>query len=247
MRFFRLLPVFCCGSVFILWSFLSWLLAFFQVRSLSKDDNRLAEWGGCGQVAEHAGTSISEQGWDRGLLCYLPNALLLCSPCGHTNSLLFTWVKQAIPAQSSPCQRSMPHLHEAIRWMTGEVIKTGTTSLLSLSLNMNHAANLDMWMCRHIWFSGEEAFACCLTLWVSLSGRNHWNADRGVWIMDCPTVAQRSTHSTIPSDSHSCCSLHYTSPFFNPREVLARGQPSLSVWVTEYVRVCLCLCFCVGM
>lgn len=130
--------------------------------------------------------------------------------------------------------------------MTGEVIKTETTSLLSLSLNMNHAANLDMWMCRHIWFSGEEAFASCLTLWLSLSGRNHWNADRGVWIMDCPTVAQRSTHSAIPSDSHSRCSLNYTSPLFNPREVLARGQPSLSVWVTEYVRVCLCVSFLCG-
>lgn len=54
------------------------------------------------------------------------------------------------------------------------------------------------------------------------------------------------TLSAIRSDRHFCCSLDCTSPPFNPREVLARGQPLLSVWVAEYVLVRLCLWFLCG-
>lgn len=137
-----------------------------------------------------------------------------------------------------------------IRQMTGEVIKTGTTSTLSLGLNINHAANLDMWMCRHIWISWEEASACCLTLWLFIFWQEPLKCgpsgmDNG--LSHSGTVLCRL--SAVPSDRRSSSSLHYTSLLFSPREVLASGQPSLSVRVTGYVLVCLCvwiLCGSVG-
>lgn len=148
-----------------------------------------------------------------------------------------------VPA-SSACHI---YMRLEIRRMTGEVIKTGTTSLLSLILNMNHPSILDVWVCRHIWFSGEEAFACCLTLWLPFFWQEPLKCrPRGMDNGLSHSGTASHTLCAIPSDSHSRCSLHYTSPLFNPREVLASGQPSLSVWVTEYVHACVCVCGNVG-
>lgn len=92
-------------SVFILRSLsnLSQLLAFIQVVSLPEDDSRLAGRGGCGQVAEHAGDERLCAGAEAGARSVVGQIYNRWrSACGRANSLLFTRVKQATAAQSSP-------------------------------------------------------------------------------------------------------------------------------------------------
>ena len=227
---------------------LPWLLAYFQVMSLTKDDNILAGWGWCGQVAKHAGMGISEQGPRQGLALLF--ARFITGGVQHvvvpTAYCLDGSNRPSRPSRVPASSVCHIYMRLEIRRMTGEVIKTGTTSLLSLILNMNHPSILDVWVCRHIWFSGEEAFACCLTLWLPFFWQEPLKCrPRGMDNGLSHSGTASHTLCAIPSDSHSRCSLHYTSPLFNPREVLASGQPSLSVWVTEYVRTCLCVCVCV--
>ncbi len=224
-------------NVFTLWRScsLSWLLACFQVMSLSKDDNTLT---GLRRMLPGGRTCKGEHLWDGVLLCYLPNILPVVSGMGSCQQVIVGTGQTASPAQPGCC-------HIYMRWeigrMTGEVIKTGKTSLLSLSLNMNHAANLHMWMCRHMWFSREEAFACCLTLWLSLFWQQplkcrRRSMDNGLSLSGTafPTL------SAIPSDSHSCCRLHYTSLLFQPK-----GDAGKLPAITECVSVCVCVYMCV--
>lgn len=137
------------------------------------------------------------------------------------------------------------HMKLEIRQMTGEAIKNRITPLLSLSLNMSHAATSDMQMCRHMTQDSQQwkplPVAWCFD--SVFSGRDYWNADRGVWIMDCPTVVQRSTLFLPSSQTATPAVVQTTQPFFFTPERRWQGakhHECLSDWICAHV-------FCVGM
>lgn len=74
------------------------------------------------------------------------------------------------------------------------------------------------------------------------SGRNHWNADRGVWIMDCPTVAQRRTHSVPFPQTATPAVVCTTHPLFSTPGRCWRVANHH--WVCEWLNMCTCVCVC---
>lgn len=74
------------------------------------------------------------------------------------------------------------------------------------------------------------------------SGRNHWNADRGVWIMDCPTVAQRRTHSVPFPQTATPAVVCTTHPLFSTPGRCWRVANHH--WVCEWLNMCTRVCVC---
>lgn len=75
------------------------------------------------------------------------------------------------------------------------------------------------------------------------SGSNYWNADRGGWIMDCPTVAQRSTQFLPFPQTATPAVVCTTHPLFSTPERCWQGANHH--WVFEWLNTCTCVGACV--
>lgn len=98
-----------------------------------------------------------------------------------------------------------------------------------------------MWMCRHMWFSAVKAFACCLSLWLSLFWQKLLKCRPRD--MDNGLSHSGTAFHTLSTISTATPAVDYTThPFFSTPE---RCWPGANHhWVFEWLSMCACVCAC---
>lgn len=150
--------------------------------------------------------SVTGGGYLMPRLFFFYYCIMYCLHCTYY-VVLIKFIGQCQKLQCGPVNRqpveSCPDMHP----MTAEVINAERRVPSSAAYEAHSSS--DMWTCTHRTLEKKPLLVARCVEPVS-SG--HWNADRGVWIMDRPTEAWRSTHSAISLDRNSHCSaLHKPS------------------------------------